>query len=112
MGHLPQAHKGYIVLSYFGSAVPHPPLGYLTLWPPLDMSNDPPSRTWGTNAVVLPSIETLDFNFLAPYSLCLFISALEMGIIGMCFARFLARHAGAESSPMKLLVYFVTCVSL
>ena len=76
------------------------------------MSKNILSGTWGVNEAVLPSIETLGFNFLAPYSLCLFISALEMGIIVMCFARFLARHAGAESSPMKLFVYFLTCISL
>ena len=73
-----------------------------------NMSN----RTWETNEVVLPSIETLGYDFLAPYSLALFISALETGVIIVCFARFLNRRADAESWPIKLLVYFLTFASL
>ncbi|KAH9057555.1 hypothetical protein EDB87DRAFT_1022840 [Lactarius vividus] len=70
--------------------------------------------TWETYGAVpvLPQIEVLGYDFLAPYSLCLFISALEMGVIVVCFARFIAHRAEAESSPIKLLVYFVTFVSL
>ncbi|KAF8267582.1 hypothetical protein EI94DRAFT_1730101 [Lactarius quietus] len=67
---------------------------------------------FGTNEAVLPSIEELGFDFLAPYSLCLFISALEMGIIVVCFMRFLARRAEAESFTIKFLVYFLTGASL
>lgn len=68
--------------------------------------------TWETNEVVLPSIEALGSEFLAPYSLAVFISALETGVVVACFVRFLARRADAEPSPIKLLVYFLTCVSL
>jgi hypothetical protein len=67
---------------------------------------------FGMNEAVLPSIETLGSDFLAPYALSLFISALETGIIIVCFARFLARRADSESAPIKLLVYFLTCASL
>lgn len=76
------------------------------------MSNDTRFGTWKTNEAVLPSTETLGFNFLAPYSLALFFSALETGVIVVCFARFLARRAKAESSTIKFFVYFVTCTSL
>lgn len=78
------------------------------------MSNNTRFGTWETYEAVpkLPSIEVLGFDFLAPYSLALFISALEMGVIVVCFARFMARRADAESYPIKLLVYFVTCASL
>ena len=64
------------------------------------------------NSAVLPNAKSLGSNFLASYGLCLFISAFEMGIIAVCFSRFLARRAFAESFAMKLLVYFVTFVSL
>ncbi|KAN0141175.1 hypothetical protein V8E53_000931 [Lactarius tabidus] len=67
---------------------------------------------FGMNEAVLPSTETLGSDFLAPYALSLFISALETGIIIVCFARFLARRADSESAPIKLLVYFLTCASL
>ncbi|KAH8995824.1 hypothetical protein EDB86DRAFT_3159553 [Lactarius hatsudake] len=78
------------------------------------MSTDIRFGAWETYEAVpvLPSIEVLGYDFLAPYSLCLFISALEMGAIVVCFARFMARRAEAESSPIKLLVYFLTIVSL
>ncbi|KAI9451549.1 hypothetical protein BJY52DRAFT_96740 [Lactarius psammicola] len=68
--------------------------------------------TWVTNEAMLPSIQVLGSDFLAPYSLSLFISALETGVIIVCFARFMARRADAESYPIKLLVYFLTCASL
>ncbi|KAI9433846.1 hypothetical protein H4582DRAFT_2081538 [Lactarius indigo] len=78
------------------------------------MSNDIRFGTWKSYEAVpvLPSIEILGYDFLAPYSLALFISALEMGVIVVCFTRFMARRAEAESSPIKLLVYFLTFVSL
>ncbi|KAH8991536.1 hypothetical protein EDB92DRAFT_1993605 [Lactarius akahatsu] len=78
------------------------------------MSTDIRFGTWKTYEAVpvLPKIEVLGYDFLAPYSLCLFISALEMGVIVVCFARFMAHRAEAESSPIKLLVYYLTFVSL
>ena len=76
------------------------------------MSIDIRFGTWAANDAVLPSIEELGCNFLAPYALTLFISALETGVIVVCFTRFLARRADTENTPIKLLVYFLTCASL
>ena len=67
---------------------------------------------FGTREIVIPSIESLGYDFLAPYALSLFISAIETGVIVVCFARFLARRADVEALPIKLLVYFLTCASL
>ena len=67
---------------------------------------------FGTYDAVLPGIESLGYNFLAPYALALFISAIETGVIVVCFTRFLARRADVEATPIKLLVYFLTCASL
>lgn len=60
----------------------------------------------------LPGIEELGCNFLGPYALSLFISALETGAIVVCFVHFLARHADTELTPIKLFVCFFTCASL
>ncbi|KAH9037584.1 hypothetical protein EDB84DRAFT_1655336 [Lactarius hengduanensis] len=75
------------------------------------MSTDIRFGTWET-LPVLPKTKVLGYDFLAPYSLSLFISALEMGVIIVCFVRFMTRRAEAESSSIKLLVYFLTFVSL
>jgi hypothetical protein len=78
------------------------------------MSNNIRFGTWETNEVVLPDIEDLGSGFLAPYALSLFISAIETGVILVCFARFLNRRgqADTESIPIKLVVYFLTTASL
>ena len=84
----------------------------LTSQLPFDMSDDIMPREWVTDAAVLPNTKSLGSNFLASYSLCLFISALETGIIVVLFSRFLARRAFAESHPIKYLVYFVTFIAM
>jgi hypothetical protein len=78
------------------------------------MSNNIRFGTWETNEEVLPSVEALGFDFLAPCALSLFISAIETGVILVCFALFLNRcgRADRESIPVKLVVYFLTSASL
>ena len=76
------------------------------------MSNDMLSRNLETRAPVLPSAKSLGSHFLASYGLCFFFSAVETGVILVLFSRFLARRAFAESTTIKLLVYFVTFFSL
>ena len=109
-GHLWQSHKGcdhpHFVLAVL---FPHFPLVHLTSELLLVMSN---GFQFGTYDAVLPGIESLGYNFLAPYALALFISAIETGVIVVCFTRFLARRADVEATPIKLLVYFLTCASL
>ncbi|KAI9462525.1 hypothetical protein F5148DRAFT_220281 [Russula earlei] len=59
----------------------------------------------------VPQGKDLGVAFLGPNSLALFISAIEMGVIVACFARFLARSE-KERMAIRLLVYFVTCVAV
>jgi len=59
----------------------------------------------------IPQVEQLGYAFLAPSALTVLISAIEMGIIIMCFARFLTRSE-KERRAIKALVYFVSCVAV
>ena len=93
----PKTHKSRLDLSSF--------CAQLTSQLPLDM----PSQIL---PAVLPNTKSLGSNFLASYSLCLFISALETGVIVVCFSRFLTRRVFADSLTIKLLVCFVTFISL
>jgi hypothetical protein len=62
-------------------------------------------------ATTIPEIEVLGVAFLGPHALATFISAIEMGIIIACFARFLAR-SDEEKTRIKVLVYFLTFVAM
>jgi hypothetical protein len=64
-----------------------------------------------SSAPALPSDEKLDIAFLGPNALAALISAVEMGIVIVCFMRFLAR-SGRERLHIKLMVYFLTFVAL
>ena len=61
-------------------------------------------------ATTIPEVEVLGVAFLGPHALATFISAIEMGIIIACFARFLARSE--EKTRIKVLVYFLTFVAM
>jgi F0F1-type ATP synthase membrane subunit c/vacuolar-type H+-ATPase subunit K len=58
----------------------------------------------------IPSTEELGSAYLGPHALAMFVSAIEMGIIVSCFARFLARSE-RERTRIKVLVYFLTCMA-
>ena len=56
------------------------------------------------------NIENQAQEFLGSNALCVFISAIETGIVLVFFARFVARKK--ERTAIQLLVYFVTSVAL
>ena len=63
------------------------------------------------NSTTIPEVDALGVAFLGPHALATFISAIEMGVIIACFARFLARSE-KEKTRIKVLVYFLTCVAM
>ena len=63
------------------------------------------SRDGGTE-----NFESLNKRYLGPKAVCVFLSAIETGIIIVLFARFLVRKR--EILAIRLLVYFVTLVAL
>ena len=63
------------------------------------------------DSTTIPDVGDLGVAFLGPQALATFISAIEMGIIIACFARFLARSE-KEKMRIKVLVYFLTCVAV
>jgi hypothetical protein len=65
----------------------------------------------GDNPSMVPQVEQLGYAFLAPSALTALISAIELGIIIVCFTRFLVR-LDKERWGIKALVYFVTCVAV
>ena len=56
------------------------------------------------------NFQSLNKRFLGPKAVCVFISAIETGIIIVLFARFFVRKR--ERLAIQLLVYFVTFMAL
>ena len=56
------------------------------------------------------NFESLNKRFLGPKAICVFVSAIETGIIIVLLARFLTRRK--ERLAIRLLVYSVTFLAL
>ena len=56
------------------------------------------------------NFQSLNKGYLGPKAVCVFISAIETGIIIVLFARFFVRKR--ETLAIQLLVYFVTLMAL
>jgi hypothetical protein len=71
------------------------------------------AESWDTRSSppTLPDIKDLGIHFLGPNALATLFSVAEMGIVIVCFMRFLARSK-RERLRIKLLVYFLTLVAL
>jgi len=62
------------------------------------------------NASGAVNFQSLDIKFLGAKALSVFISAIEMGVIIVLFARFFIRKR--ERLAIQFLIYFVTFVAL
>jgi hypothetical protein len=69
------------------------------------------SRDTRSSSPTLPDIKELGIDFLGPNALATLFSVAEMGIVIICFMRFLARSK-REKPRIKFLVYFLTFVAL
>jgi sulfite reductase beta subunit-like hemoprotein len=58
----------------------------------------------------IPEVQQQGVSFLGPHAIAMFVSAMEMGVIIACFARFIAR-SDKEKTRIKALVYFLTFVA-
>ena len=56
------------------------------------------------------NFQSLNVKYLGPKAVCVFVSAIETGMIILLFARFVARRR--EKWAIQSLVYFVTFVAL